>query len=197
MDKTELLYNHYKETFFIIRDTIIQRNRFFLLVFLIITLQFLFASSPESISSLIVGVVQKQYEINISNQMSIIQSFLWLVLLYLTMRYYQATVYFEKQYNYIYSLELNISNMAQVKFDRESGNYLLNYPAMSSFIDILYKWVFPIIYCIIICYKMINELISSKINFQILLNMILFFSCFFLTILYFIFLHNLKNQNEN
>lgn len=118
MDKIELLYDHYKETFAIIKGSLGQRNRFFVLVFLVITLQFLFATSSESISFLIITAIQAKYKIDISGQMSIIQSLLWLVLLYLTMRYYQVNVYVERQYNYIHSLEQDIENRVQVKFDR-------------------------------------------------------------------------------
>lgn len=197
MDKTELLYDHYKETFSIIKETIIQRNRFFIMVFFVITLQFLFATSPESISSMIIGIVQNQYEIDISNQMSIIQSFLWLILLYLTMRYYQATVYIERQYNCIYSIEADISSIEHIRFDRESGNYLSNYPKMSDFVDALYKWVFPIIYCMIICYKIVREYMTSKFNMLLVLNTILAISCFILTILYLVFLHGKHNSNSS
>lgn len=196
MDKIELLYDHYKETFSIIKENIVQRNRFFVMVFLVVTLQFLFASSPDSVSYLIISIVQKQYKIDISNQMSIIQSFLWLILLYLTMRYYQATIYIEKQYNCIYSIEKDLSDCNKIKFDRESGNYLSNYPKMSDFVDILYKWVFPIIYCWIICYKIITEYITSKFTFLLLLNSILFISCFVLTVLYLLFLHGKHNTNS-
>lgn len=196
MNKTELLYDHYKETFSIIKDTIIQRNRFFVMVFLVMTLQFLFATSPESISSLIVGIVKKQYKVDISNQISIIQSFLWLILLYLTMRYYQATVHIEKQYNCIYSIEEDISRIKHIKFDRESGNYLSNYPQMSNFVDILYKWVFPVIYCLIICYKIITEYITSKFSLLFVLNTILFISCLILTIFYLLSLHGKHNNAD-
>lgn len=189
MDKIELLYDHYKETFAIIKGSLSQRNRFFVLVFLVVTLQFLFATSAESISFLIITVIQEKYKIDISDQMSIIQSLLWLVLLYLTMRYYQVNVYVERQYNYIHSLEQDIENKAQVKFDREGGDYLSNYPKMNSFMDILYKWIFPIIYCFIICYKIIGEFLISKIGFLMLLDIVLFLACFILTILYLIFLH--------
>lgn len=197
MDKTELLYDHYKETFSIIKENIIQRNRFFVMVFLVMALQFLLAASPESISSLIVNVVQKQYEINIYSQMSIIQSLLWLVLLYLTMRYYQSSVYIEKTYHCIQLIESDIADLVQVKFDREGGNYLSDYPKMSDFIDILHKWVFPIIYCLVICYKMIMEYITSEFSLQLILNTILFVSCFVLTILYLLFLHGKKKNQDD
>lgn len=197
MDRTDLLYDHYKETFSIIKNSIIQRNRFFVMVFLVITLQFLFASAPDSISALIVEIFREQYKIDISSQIYTIQSFLWLLLLYLTMRYYQSSVYIEKQYSYISSIEADISNTVQIRFDRESGNYMLKYPKMSAFVDLLYKWVFPIIYCLVICYKIISEFIISKFIFQIMLNTILFLSCFIITILYLVFLHTSEKPSNN
>lgn len=188
MDKMELLYDHYKETFSIIKDTIIQRNRFFVMVFLVMTFQFLFASSPDSVSCLITSIIQNQYKIDISNQMAIMESFLWLVLLYLTMRYYQVTIYVEKQYSYIYSIEEELSKITHIKFNRESGNYLLNYPQMNNFVDFLYKRVFPMMYCFIISYKIFSESYGTKITLLLIINIILFISCFILTIFYMKFL---------
>ena len=128
MDKTELLYDHYKETFAIIKSNTIQRNRFFVMVFFVMTLQFLSASSPESISSFMIGIIQKKYGVDISSQIDVIQSFLWLMLLYLTMRYYQTTIYIERQYQYIYITEKIISDYQHIPFNRESGSYLSDYP---------------------------------------------------------------------
>lgn len=195
MDKTELLYDHYKETFSRIKESLNDRNHFFVMVFIVIAIQFLFATSSDTISAVIVSLIQEKYKIDISAQMSIIQSLLWLILLYLTMRYYQINVYIERQYNYIHSLEKDIAKEADVKFDREGGDYLSNYPKINSFMDILYKWIFPIIYCLIICYKIIIEYIVSKFSLLLILNTILFASCFVLTILYLMFLHG-KHDNS-
>ena len=192
MDKIELLYDHYKETFSIIQDTLNQRNRFFIMAFLIMTLQFLFVVSPESIATLITTIIHNAYEIDISGQILVIQSLLWLILLYFTMRYYQSTVHIERQYNYIHTLEATIANSVQISFDRESGNYLKDYPKMNDMIDILYKWVFPIIYCLVICCKIISEYINSKFSLSIIFDSIIFLCCFILTILYLIFLHSKK-----
>ena len=189
MNKTELLYDHYKETFVGIKENLNNRNRLFVIVFVVAAVQFLFATSPESISSLITAIIQKKYEIDISSQMSIIQSLLWIVLLYCTMRYYQTNVYVERQYNYIHTLERYIATIAQVKFDREGGDYLSHYPKMNSFVDILYKIVFPVIYCFIILYKIITEFSISGFGLLIAIDAVLCLSCIILTILYLIFLH--------
>lgn len=190
MDKTELLYDHFKESFSLIKEQLDKRNRFFIMLFVTLAIQFLFALTPESISALITTIIKNNYEIDISGQIVIIQSLLWVILLYFTMRYYQSNVYIEKQYNYIHQLEESISNLIEVKFDREGGNYLENYPKMNDLIDFLYKWLFPIMYCLIVCYKIINEYVIQKaFSFPLLFNTIVFLACFVLTILYLIFLH--------
>lgn len=194
MDKSELLYDHYKETYAIIKENLSFRNRFFAMLFVIMTLQFLFAISPQSIASLITTIIQNSYSIDISGQMEIIQCLLWLILLYFTMRYYQATVFIERQYNFIHSLEADIAALMNIKFDREGGDYLKDYPKMNDMIDILYKWIFPIIYCMVICSKIISEVQNSPFGFPIIFDIVVFVCCFVLTILYLIFLHNKKEE---
>lgn len=122
-------------------------------------------------------------------EMAIIQSFLWALLLYLSMRYYQSTVYIERQYHYIYSLETDIAGLANIKFDREGTNYLSNYPKMNDFIDFLYKWLFPLAYAILICYKIVTEYNTSFSLLSSLFNGAVFCACLILDILYLSFLH--------
>lgn len=196
MDNKELLYDHYKETFSLIKASIKQRDRLFVWLFFVMAVHFLFAASPESILAIIVGVVQNQYNVDISNQMSIIQSFLWVMLLYLTMRYYQSTVYIERQYRYIHSIEADIASVVGVKFDREGTNHLLNYPKMNDFIDFFYKWFFPLIYAVVILYKIIAEYCISFSPLFSLFNGVVFCACFLLNILYLVFLHGKPKQSE-
>ena len=197
MDKLELLYDHYKETFKTIQDSICLRNKYFVILFLVMSLQFLFSVSPDSISSLIICLFKSKYEYDISGQLSIIQCFIWIILLYYTVRYYQLTVYIERQYNYIHTLESNISGIIETKFDRESTNYLENYPKMNILIDIIYKWIFPLLYSLIILIKIVIEIKSTYLTFSLVLDIIISLCCLFLTILYFIFLHPKKSENNN
>lgn len=196
MDNKALLYDHYKETFSLIKDSIKQRNRLFAWLFLVMAIHFLFAASPESILAVIVGIAQKQYNVDLSNQMSIIQSSLWVMLLYLTMRYYQSTVYVERQYRYIHSLEADIANITSTKFDREGTNYLLTYPKMNNFIDFLYKWFFPLVYAAVICYKIVTEYSKSFSLLFSLFNGMVFCACLLLDILYLAFLHGKPKEGK-
>lgn len=196
MEKKELLYDHYKETFSLIKDSIKERNRFFILLFVVMGFQFLLAVVPDSIISLAVKVVSNIYNIDISEQFIVIQNILWLVLLYFTMRYYQTTVIIERQYKYIHKLEDTISILFEIKFDRESKNYLEYYPKMNDMIDLIYKWVFPILYCMVICIKICVEIRTTVFGFSIIFDCLMFFSCFVLTILYLVFLHGKKPADD-
>lgn len=192
MQKWELFYDHYKETFLLIKDYNKERNKFFLLVVIIVGLQLMLAIVPDSTIPLIVGMVKEVYNIDILNHFIIVQSILWIVLAYFTMRYYQSVVYIERQYNYIHKLEETISNLCEVEFDRESKNYLTFYPKMSDAIDFMYKWVFPILYCFAIMVKIYAELQTYCFRLAILFDCVIFICCFVLTVLYLIFLHGKK-----
>lgn len=189
MVKLDVLYDHYKDSFSLLQDSLKNRNKFTVLLFIIVFFQLLMAVSPDSIISLFIDIVNKMYEINISNQFMIIQCALWLLLLYFTMRYYQLSVYIERQYNYIYKIESDISLIININFDRESKNYLKSYPKMNNFIDFIYKWLFPTLYSIVILAKITVECMTSSINLYLLFDGMIAIVCFVLTILYLTFLH--------
>lgn len=197
MKKEELLYDHYKESYVLIKDSIKERNRFFILLFVVMTIQFLLAVLPDSIVSIVVTIVNDSYNIDITGQIIVIQSLLWLILLYFTMRYYQLSVYIERQYNFIHDLERRISELFNVKFDRESTNYLKFCPKMNDMIDVMYKWVFPIIYCVILCIKIFSEIRITTLGFPIIFDCVMFFCCLGLTVLYLVFLHGKSNVDDD
>lgn len=188
MGNLELLYNHYKDTNHIIKEHINQRNKFFVLVLFVIAFQFIFAISPESIFFLITEIIRNRFKIDISGQAIIIQNLLWIILLYLTARYYQSSIYIERLYKYIHAIETRISSFSGTSINRESEEYLKDYPIVSDLIDALYKIVFPVIYCIVILYKIICECINTT-NVSIVFNFIMFLLCFVMTVLYFVCLN--------
>ena len=156
-----MLYDHYKGTYQLILNTIASRNRFFLLLFGILVIQILFVMTPNSINNIIVTILLHAYNVDISSQMISLQSVLWLLVLYFSIRYCQSVVYLERQYIYIHKLEATIATMGKIKFDREGADYLSHYPILSNFIDYLYKLFFPIVYFIIIGLKIYCEIVIA------------------------------------
>ena len=158
MSEEELLYDHYKDTNDLIQKTIEQRNKFFLWLVVVISLLFIFAVSPDTVMTVLCSYIMKEYNVDVSGQLTTIQSSLWVVLLFLSMRYYQSNVHAERSYSYLHSLEQRISNKYNTQFDREGGNYLRNYPKLNDAMDFLYKIGFPAIYLVVVAIKIISEI---------------------------------------
>ena len=99
MDKLDLLYDHYKNSYELSKQYQSDRNKLFIILTLIIALHFLFIIEPDSLLHSLYGWLNESFKINIAIEFSIIQSLLWFVLLYFTIRYYQVNTYIERQYN--------------------------------------------------------------------------------------------------
>lgn len=83
------------------------------------------------------------YKETFSLSNTIIQTLLWLLIVYVMIRYIQDMLYVERQYIYLDSLEKEISNLGSVNiFAREGANYQKDYPMVLNFIDPnLFKFV--------------------------------------------------------
>ncbi len=133
------MYDHYKETFEIIQTKIKKRDKLFVLTFIISLFQLILASIPETLY-VIDSFINNQYNINITNYFWVIHIFIWILQDYTYLRYSQTCVDIERKYNYIHSLEHRISNSIGARFDRESKDYLNNYPLISKVTNMLYRY---------------------------------------------------------
>ena len=157
MDKLELLYDHYKETYEILTHQIKQRNKMFVFSFIVSCVVLLFAFDPAEYRNLLFGYIYDQFSIDLSSQFFVLQTFLWIVLLYVTLRYSQAFVNIERTYSYLDSLERKIHELSQVDFDREGGHYARNFSLPSKYSNYIYKFIFPAVSVMIAVIKIISE----------------------------------------
>lgn len=152
MDNLELFYDHYKETFVVISEQTKQRDKKFVLVFILLFILLLFTFNSIEYSNIIFNFINEQYLLDLSNQFSVIQTFLWLALFYETLRYSQSMVYIEREYKYIDYLEEQITELSKITFNREGKDYTKNYKSISKFTNFCYKYFFSFVFtcrCII------------------------------------------------
>lgn len=194
MDNVDLLYDHYKDSFSLIKKSQAERNRFFIILCILIAMLFLFAVDPINTESTIVTSLKEYLNVNIIFSNMIIQSLIWILLLFFEIRYYQTNIYIERQYEYIHSLEHKISSLTNIPFDRESTNYLNSYPFILNLIDFTYKLVFPLLLIVIVSAKILSEAnhVVSVLNF--FFNFIISIWVITLTITYLCFIH--KKQKK-
>lgn len=190
MEHLDLLYDHYKESFDLSKKAQSDRDKFFLFLIGLITVMFLFTIEPTDTITVFNSLIKENFKVDFSFNIYIIQTFLWFMLLYFSMRYYQKVIYIERQYEYLNGLEKVMSTNINPVFNREGQNYLNNYPLFGDFIDAIYKHVFPILYIIIVITKIGVEWLEYSNIFNILLNSILALLIIIMTVLYYIFLHH-------
>ena len=199
MENLELLNDHYKDSFGLLKNEQSNRNRLFICLCVVIIIHFFLIVNSNSLMTIFINLLKNTYNVDISNQINLVQNLLWFILLYFTMRYYQSNIYIERQYKYIHKIEEDISKFSKIEFYRESKNYLNYYPLILDFIHIIYTWIFPLFFEIVITSRIINEYYSySYVNMKIFLiiDFIIFLCCFALTILYIIAMHKKISKNK-
>ncbi len=157
--KLEILHDHYKETFGIIRDSISLRDRLFSLILVFTTTLLFEMFSPTEAASAIAAFIAHHLQLQQTTiDISFVGSVLWFVLLALTLRYCQTVISIEKKYKYIHALEKNLtSHFGDGAFTREGESYLKNHPLFCDIVWMLYAVLFPVIYVSVVLVKIVNE----------------------------------------
>jgi hypothetical protein len=157
----EILYDHYKETCSITAEVIKRRDKLIIYVVLTTTLLVLQGVLPEVSSETLSNILSHQFGVTTSIDLSVIGSLLWFVLLLLLLRYFQSSMFVERQYPYIHKLEEEIGGGVLA---REGKAYLEKYPIFSNWMWLLYTIVFPVLLFSIVLAKIISEITYACIN---------------------------------
>ena len=194
MDNLEIAYDHYKETFTYVKEAEKDRNKIFIIVALLITALYLFAIEPDSLYQVVNDFITEQWQISINVGFGTVQSLLWVILLFYSIRYFQINTYIERQYTYLHKLESDIANKVDFIFEREGKGYLDKYPLLLDMIYYIYTWAFPVIYILVVCYKIVLEWVNRFSIGNVLLNTIISGCIILASILYLIMLHSKGND---
>lgn len=189
MDKVELLYDHYKDTYALHMDMRKKRDTFFIILCIGIALLFCFLLNPSDVFDSLYKMIQGYLSLELPFQITVIQSFVWVIVLYIFIRYIQINIYIERQYKYIEQLENKISEQAEIEFNREGKNYENEYPLVLNMIHIIYVWVFPIMSILIIVLKIYFEKIQNINIIPFIFDTMIALFIILLNIFYLIFLH--------
>lgn len=158
MDKIELLYDHYKESNALRLEAQERRNRHFVILCCLEAVLFWILIRPEIAFSSILSGISTALGVLLELGNKTIQTLVWILVVYVLIRYCQDTLYVERQYKYLDKIEKSISNELNGSvFDRESDNYLYEYPMVLNFIDLFYKMLMPVIFFVINVIRIVQE----------------------------------------
>lgn len=188
----EFLYDHYKETLSLNKEAQIRRNKSFIILCVLEALSFLILIRPEKVFDLILEGINSGLEMTLVIGNTILQTLLWLLIAYVMIRYIQDMLYIERQYNYLDTLEKEISKVLKVDiFAREGTNYQRNYPIVLNFIDLFYKMLIPIFFILVNTIHIGREwALLNKVTLALICDTVLYVVIFIITWFYFFEIHS-------
>jgi len=192
--RLEVLNDHYKDTCERIRENVGIRDRLFLFTLVVIGFHFFQISDRDQSSQAVVSLLKERAGFQITANTEVLTAILWFLLLAIVVRYFQANVYVNRQYDYLHNLETSFEKLIGHKLvSREGHAYLSNYPRFSNWMHFLYTWAFPVLLLITVTYKICFDWVGWKnivgpFTFSLLSYAMIIVS----TILYLNFLHRKK-----
>ncbi|NJC97358.1 MAG: hypothetical protein C3F07_10000 [Anaerolineales bacterium] len=182
----EVLSKHYSETFDLVRQVVARRDRLFLYILLVIFVLLLYMSNPEAIRDWVNSVFSSQLKVENGTEIaplfdvSVIGAVLLLGLLSLSHTYFQAVLHVERQYDYVYKLEDQLSkHFEDPAFTREGRHYLKHQHKFSGWTKSIFWYLFPFLYLAFMLFWMwflvinpVTPLIYKIVDFAISLSIL-------------------------
>lgn len=193
MDSIEIIYDHYKETFSLSKEAQARRNKNFVILCVLEALSFLILIKPEKAFEIIADGINSELDLTLSLGNSIIQTLIWILIAYVSIRYVQDMMYIERQYGYMDKLEKKISASIDYHnlFSREGDHYKESYPMVLNFIDLFYKMLMPILFIIINSVHIHREYMLEKMmTWALACDTILYVAIFIIMWFYFFEIHS-------
>lgn len=142
-EKLDVLHDHYKDTFSLIREWEKVRDLLFMAIIGVLAVLFLEIQFPKGLLDAVEPLTGPKLS---ALPWSVVVSATWAVLAAIAMRYCQAAIHVERQYEYLHVVEDRLSAAFgdAAVFCREGRHYLTAYPPFSRWAYVFYAWAFPI-----------------------------------------------------
>jgi succinate dehydrogenase/fumarate reductase cytochrome b subunit len=154
----EIYYDHYKDTFTYLRGYLSSRDKTFYITLGLLVLVFFQSNNPDVTKEISINLIKKNAGSNVTVDINFINSLLLFVFLSLIIKYFQLNLLIERQYNYLHSLEEELTSTLGVKITREGKSYVEGYPFVLSVIHRIYGILFPVLLVAVLVKKFSAEL---------------------------------------
>lgn len=188
MSETDL-YEQHRDSVAEKNETVKDRNRFFAMSLVGVGVLCAYAYSPE-VLSLAARSWFAQYGIDATVSGVVLQSSLWVFVLYVFTRYLQAVMSVERLYLYLRKLESKLPDVT-----REGEDYDSLWGGLSRAIDFLYKCFFIAVIDISLVVKSVTEIRTITANS--LFDVACCVAIVLLSILYWFFLVRIERKYES
>ena len=143
-----ILNDHHRDTFGHIKAWEMRRDRIFYVIATLVGFLFLGVYYPSTVRAVFANSVTIfGAEIDLASlPVEILVSFGWSILFALALRYCQASITVDRQYDYLHGVERKMAALSGDGdlFQREGSAYLSDYPAFSKWVYFFYAGIFPL-----------------------------------------------------
>jgi hypothetical protein len=165
--KLEILSSHYSETFSLLKEAVARRDRLFLYILGVIFLLLLYMSAPSAVSEWLNQFINSKSGNNSTTanliEASFVGAVLLLGLLSLSHTYFQTVLHIERQYDYVYQLEAQLSERFDEKaFIREGKHYRKYKRLFSRWTKGIFWILFPLLYVVFLIYWVLFLFTTSQ-----------------------------------
>lgn len=157
MEKVNLYYDHYKDSYEQQKGYLAKRDRLtaLLLIFAVLLIGLLF--DPSTFTDKINLMIGSQVE-DLSFDLQFINTGLILITFWCLLQYYMVVIQIEKMYKYIDECEKKlIQSMPCFPINREGAYYLKSYPWLKDCADYFFVIGFPLCFIVLGVVKIIHE----------------------------------------
>ncbi|OQX22742.1 MAG: hypothetical protein BWK80_29575 [Desulfobacteraceae bacterium IS3] len=184
--KINILIDHYNRQTEINRNERLLRDKLYYAVIFIIAIMFLLISNPSQTQGDIIGFINKISDFNFSVSFNVLNSLLWVMLLFFLLQLYRLNISIEKNYEYIHLMEQKIASLVgdNEAFSKEGKFYLTNYPKLLNFSHNFYSYITPLLIFLVSFLKISIE-IKTSFSWFLLFDIAVFGLVFTVIWLYF------------
>ena len=191
LEKLDLLYDHYKETNTLSKQAQGHRNALFVSICVLEALSFWSIVKPDEAMEAIAAGINARLSTSLLFGNAVLQTLLWIIITYVTVRYCQETLYVKRQYPYIAQLEKEISKeICSNVFEREGEGYLKDYPVVLNIVDLFYNFLCPLLFIGINIARYVKECEYSTWSLAFVCDTILCGTVVIVTWFYFFEIHS-------
>lgn len=201
-DRTELLYDHYKDTFEQIKLNITKREQYFIFATLLLFASIFSTFNPSYVQDVSNTLSKEKLGIDLDLAFYTINSLFVFLSLWYLIRYYQSVLIIENLYSYIHKVESKLCLLIKdYEISREGEFYLKSYPILKSCIHSFYFIIFPFLVIIASLIKIYWELfeISTIPIISLVFDVFFLIAIVLLTVLYLSWIHfrDFKKSKKN
>lgn len=180
----EILYDHYKDSFAQIQRYTQSRNHLLLYVFLgTVGMQLINPAETHSIF----GQVLTKY-VGVSPQLTAqsVATFLWIVILYGIIRYYQTTLTIDLQYDFLHDIERRLaSSLSTSEFSRERRGYEGDFRGFRRTVGIFYRIIVPSLFILSLSSRILAEYnYAGSLSLGVVIDGLIFLFSLFIILFY-------------